>query len=397
MAAVTQPVDSRERLATLDVLRGCALLGVLLGNLHHLYAGRWATPQLTKPTGLDAAARWFMALFVESRAQSLLTLLFGLGFAIQLLRATERGEPVLSLYVRRLVVLFALGWMHVLLLWWGDVTWGYAVAGFALLLFRNVSDRTRLVAAVLLILGPPVIGQLWPGSLGALGDELFGEHARPRLSAATIAAMHGHDRVALAIAHAKLGIYWSIADLGYPLWLVGHFLIGYVVGIRRWFERDGAEHLAVFRALLWWGLPIAAAWLAWIVLARSGVLAGYELLRPAFVALVVLEQLGVLAQVGVYVAIVVLLMQRASWRRVLVILAPVGRMPLTTYFMQSLVCTFLFYGWGLHWSLPSDHVDLEIAAIIFACQIAIAHVWLRHFRFGPLEWLWRSLVYMKRI
>jgi uncharacterized protein len=389
-----QPVAPRERLATLDVLRGCALFGVLVGNLHMLYAGRWFTLDAAAPSALDTASEWFIWLAVEGRAQSLLTLLFGFGFAIQLLRATERGEPVMALYVRRLVVLFAFGWMHVLLLWWGDVTWGYAVAGFALLPFRGVSNRARLIWAAIFIFVPPVIDQL-PGVMGYFATAVFGPQCFERLSASTIAAFHGHDRAALTIAHAKLGVMWSIMDFGYPLWLVGHFLIGYVIGMRRWFDRDGADHLATFRKLLIWCVPITACGLAWTIAARSGLADFRALPMPAHMAIVVLDQLALLAQVGIYVAAIVLLMQRAWWRRLLSSVAPVGRMPLTTYFTQSLVCTFVFYGWGMNEPMASVAGELAIAAAIFAGQVAIAHVWLRYFNFGPLEWLWRAAVYLK--
>jgi uncharacterized protein len=386
-----QPVSQRERVATLDVLRGCAMAGVLVANLH-LYSGRYAHHEA--PTGLDTVAHWFMGLFVAGRAQSLLTLLFGFGFAIQLLRATDRGEPVLAVYLRRLVVLLAFGWTHVLLLWFGDVTWGYAVAGFALLPFRNVSNRARLIWAAIFILVPPIIDQL-PGVRGYFANLAFGDHYFERLSAGEIAAMHGHDRLALAAANAKLGVMWTIADFGYPLWLVGHFLLGYVVGMLRWFDRDGADHLAVFRKLLIWGLPITLCGFAWNIVVWTGTLADYEIATPVSMIIAALEQVTLLAQVGVYVAAVALLMQRARWRRLLVIIAPVGRMPLTTYFSQSVICTFLLFAWGLEWPMPTPWQELELAALIFAGQIAIAHLWLRYFNFGPLEWVWRTLVYLK--
>lgn len=97
-------------------------------------------------------------------------------------------------------------------------------------------------------------------------------------------------------------------------------------------------------------------------------------------------QVGTLALAAVYVAAVVLLMRRPRWRRVLSLIAPVGRMPLTTYISQSLLCTFLFYGWGLGWA---GHVAaarcIGLALLIFAAQVLACHAWLRWFRFGPLE------------
>jgi uncharacterized protein len=121
--------------------------------------------------------------------------------------------------------------------------------------------------------------------------------------------------------------------------------------------------------------------------------------REAGMALSVIMALaravGLVGQVAMYVAIVVLLMQRPRLRRLLVILAPVGRMPLTTYLMQSAICTFLFYGWGLGWSTPGAAACVGLGLGIFVVQIAIAHVWLRWFRFGPVEWLWRRVVYLR--
>jgi uncharacterized protein len=108
-----------------------------------------------------------------------------------------------------------------------------------------------------------------------------------------------------------------------------------------------------------------------------------------------LEELGVAGQTAMYVAIVVILFQRPTWRRIFGVLAPVGRMPLTTYLMQSLICTSLFYGWGLNWNTPSHAASVGLGFAIFAVQIAFAHLWLRAFRFGPAEWLWRTVVYWK--
>ena len=109
----------------------------------------------------------------------------------------------------------------------------------------------------------------------------------------------------------------------------------------------------------------------------------------------IVAQLGLLGQVAMYVAIVVLLMQRPAWRTLFCVLAPVGRMPLTTYLMQSLICTSLFYGWGLDWRTPPPAACVGLGFAIFTVQIVISHVWLRWFRFGPAEWVWRTVVYLQ--
>jgi uncharacterized membrane protein YeiB len=152
------PIAPRERVQTLDVLRGFAMLGVLLANLFVLYSYRFASSESPADDATaDTIARWFMALFVHGRAQTLLTFLFGLGFALQLLRARERAYSVLPIYFRRLLALFVIGWLHVLLLSWVDVTWGYATTALLLIPFVACSNRVRLVAAAACTLIPAVV------------------------------------------------------------------------------------------------------------------------------------------------------------------------------------------------------------------------------------------------
>jgi uncharacterized protein len=111
----------------------------------------------------------------------------------------------------------------------------------------------------------------------------------------------------------------------------------------------------------------------------------------------VARELGLLGLAGAYIAIVVLLMQRARWRRLLILLAPAGRMPLTTYISQSVISTFIYYGWGLGLAGKlHTAASVGLALVIFTVQVCLCHLWLRWFRFGPLEWVWRALIYGQR-
>jgi uncharacterized protein len=190
--------------------------------------------------------------------------------------------------------------------------------------------------------------------------------------------------------------------LAYFPQLLGRFLLGYVAGSLRWFDGDGAGRLALFRKLLVYGLAAFVLSGAFSVLLFAGVLARHKPIAgatpgaAAMVIMSVLQQLAILGMTAAYVGTLVLLMQRSSWRRLLAMMAPVGRMPLTTYISQSLICTALFYGWGLGWAGRVQAAGcVGIALAIFTLQVIAAHVWLRHFRFGPLEWIWRLLVYLR--
>jgi uncharacterized protein len=389
---MSEPVPPRERNVTLDVLRGFALFGVLVANLFVLYSMRVAQTEPEHRTDyIDVAAGWFMRIVVHGRAQTLLTLLFGFGFAIQLLRAEQRGERFLPIYLRRVAALFVIGWFHVVALAWVDVTWGYAIAALFLLPFMRASNRTRIVAAALLIATPTILYSI--ESLRPTLHTLLFAHPPPYYIQRFAAAVREGDRIAIIYHNIVMALLWGIGGnwLWYYPWLVGRFLLGYVAGAKRWFDRE-SDHLHIFHRMFVIGF---AGTLPNLAVAVFGFRAWeYEFGVAALGALI--YEVGVLSQTLMFIAIVVLVMQRPTWRKVLGILAPVGRMPLTTYLMQSLICTHLFYGFGLNWSTPSPAACIALSCAIFAVQIVFAHLWLRWFLYGPFEWLWRTVVYWRR-
>ncbi len=390
-----RPVAPRERVAVLDVLRGFALFGVLIVNIEGAFSTGWFRP--APGTGLlDVAANWFVRLFVAAKAMSLLTFLFGLGFAVQLARAEERGEDVRRMYVRRLLVLLGFGLFH-LTLWWGDVTSHYALIGFALLAFRRCRPRTLLVWAAVLVLVPQLVMAV-PGVTAAVRTALGQAASEDAVREAVVAGIRGGDYAAAVSANfVQLANYLALVAGWYPAWVLGRFLLGYYAGSRRLFDGDGAAHLPLFRRLLAWSAPIAVASSAVVSVIRSGLFAGHELLPSGQVAQAAVAEVAILAVTASYVALAVLLLQRPRWRRVLLIVAPVGQMPLTVYLSQTVIALTLFYGWGLGLSgKVGPAACLGISTAIFAVQIAACRLWLRRHRFGPAEWLWRTLAYGRR-
>ena len=394
MAPLT-PAEPRERIVVLDVLRGLALLGVLLGNAQRLYSGMFAGSFAGyTPTDLDIVASWFVALLVQSKAQTLLTFLFGFGFAAQLLRARERGEPVIGMYVRRLLAMLAFGLLHIGLVWWGDILWTYAVAGFVLLAFHNVSNRTRVIAAVILMFVPGAIMSL-PDMWTRAAALLYPPDAWESYTRDLLAAMRGDDHGELLWQQIRFFPLFSAAGIyAYQPWLVGRFLLGQVAGSLRWFDRNGADHLPAFRRILIWGAILGTAGLVFSVFQLLGWTRGAEETPVRGVLLAIFRELNYLGLAALYLAATVLLFQRVRWRRLLTAIAPAGRMPLTVYISQSVIMTFLLYGWGLGWNewlTPAGYVGLSFA--VFTFQVLACTLWLRRFRFGPLEWLWRAVVY----
>ncbi len=393
MPALT-PIAPQERISSLDVLRGLALWGVLLGNAFHLFSGHWA--EHASPSGaLDYAAEWFGAIVVQSKAQTLLTFLFGFGFAMQLLRARQRGANAMPIYVRRLLALLLFGMLHLTLLWWGDVMWTYALAGFVLLPFVGLSTRTQLLVALALSIASAV---LWTDAITAVIQPALVPMALRHAQTAELAQLIAHGSY-LSLVPAQLAyapVYVGASWPGYLAWVVSRFLLGSFVGARRWFDRDGAEHLRMFRRLAVWGAILALPGIALGTLEVFDLVQGIGDTVIGQIADGLAFETEMLGMVASCIGCVVLLMQRPRARRVLLLLAPAGRMPLTVYIAESMVCTFLFYGWGLGWVGRVTPIgSLGIAFALYPALVALCHLWLRYFRFGPLDWVWRSLVYLR--
>jgi len=383
-----------ERMAILDVLRGFSLLGVLVANMAIGFTGLVLLPRAevsAMASGIDGIALVVIEALFRRKSLTLLSFLFGLGFALQIERAEARGKPVVPTYLRRLGALFVIGAVHAVLLWWGDQLTIYAIAGVLLLLFRRASVRSLLIWAALLILVPRLLAAV--PAISRLLDP-FDPAKADAFTARVLAALRGHDPAdtfrmqALQTVHSQ----GSLAAWQY-LYNVGRFLLGYAAGRSRLFH-GGEERLPFFRRLLFWGIGISAVCTPISVASRVLLRRGVTIPLAVKLALVVPEEVGIIASTAVYLAALVLLMQRPAWERRLMVLAPVGQTALTCYLTQSLICAFLFYGWGLG---LMDRVGLALclpfSAAVFAAQIIASRLWLTRFRFGPFEWVWRTLTY----
>jgi uncharacterized protein len=173
--------------------------------------------------------------------------------------------------------------------------------------------------------------------------------------------------------------------------LLGIFLLGLLVGRARIFH-DPLAHRTVLRRLVGWGLPagLAVTVLLWVLHVSDA----FDLPRWFFLVGMPLNTLATLAMAAGYIAAATLLLERATWRPWLAHFGPVGRMALTNYIMQSVVCVLIFYMGGLVTN-PRPALSLMIAVAVFATQMVWSAWWLERYRFGPLEWVWRSLTYRR--
>jgi uncharacterized protein len=401
--------DASERLVLLDMLRGFALFGVFLANVHLWFSGRMflSRAQLDaafqSASWLDTAVNQAFPPLIGGRFITIFSFLFGLGFAVQLARAERRGASVVPLYTRRLGVMLALGLAHFFLLFQGDIVSTYALLGFGLLLFHRRSDRTLLLwAAGLIFLGPVLINtavrlpQLLdlPGAKEAA--KATQEHALALRAQVLEAFGQGSwlDTVTTGARYYRGDLFLSLCML-LPV-IAGRFLLGLWAGRHRLFH-DAAQHLGFFRRLFGWGLVVG------LLASGVGVLVGQLFTRKVILpgtlpwlpyVMGPVRHLAELGMAGAYVAGLTLLFQREAWQRRLAVLAPVGRMALTNYLLQSVLGVLFFYGYGLGlMGKLGPAAQLGLATGLFALQILFSHLWLARFRFGPAEWVTRSLTY----
>ena len=344
------PVSSRERIEILDVLRGLAVGGILIGNVQWFSGYGMVPPSIADQAPLaDQITRFLVHFFIEGKFYSIFSFLFGFGFAMQIARAEERGDINASLFKRRLVWLLIIGLLHAYLLWAGDILSIYALMGFALLLFRNKSSESLLKWAFWLMVVPIATYILLYIAFIALAPA----DIQARIAAGQI---EGWNQTVTTVRESSYLQIITDFNLNYVAGRYGGlifqmrlpkilamFLLGlyaYRIGV----FQNPSEQRSFIRRIMVWGLALGLIGnLAMAVLSGGE---GSFPPSPAGIAGVIGYAFGVPALALGIVASVVMLWQSDMPRRVLSVLAPVGRMALTNYLLQTIVCVTVFYGYG---------------------------------------------------
>jgi len=400
-SAQARPTEPGRRIAAIDMVRGFALFGVLLVNMYNFGA---TSPVWTST--IDQAAHSVMRVFFETKSWRLFSFLFGLGFALQLLRAETFEGRFWPRYLRRLAVLFAIGMGHALI-YDGDILMYYATLGVLLIPFRTAPPRLLVGLAVALLALCPVGNAVKP---------LLAEEARAPVESETdIAEARMGNRLLLQTHPYAVGSVTDVMKFNshaipphlteYPFDPEGTpaffamFLLGLYVGRKR-IAHDIEGNLPLIRAVAAWGVVLGlAGMLAERVLAFGW---GYRVfgdrganVGAEFVGDVAFAY-GSTALSLAYAAGIVLLSRIGRFRWLVTPFGPVGRLALSVYLTQSLAFTTLFYGYGLGFLGRTGPAGVsEFAILIFALQVVVCSWWVRRYRYGPAEWLWRALTYLQ--
>lgn len=397
-AATLSPITGAERIGELDVLRGFALCGVLVANVWLFFSGAFLRfPGLTedlRAPSVDTFVYLAINVLISGKAMTTFGLLFGAGFAVQLERSEAKQARFGRFFARRMTALLLIGLLHALLLWLGDILHLYALCGFLLLLFRKRRDGTLLVWGLLLFFVVPVLVSALPLLLSLFGAGPPG----PR-------RMGGAATTDLLLRIQEGGyLDWIRAHhelllIRAPVWALGllQSLCAFLVGawaIRRQLVQRARTRPDALRVVAILGLG-AGLLLATIITAAQYGPWEFPHAPWTWTAQFAARTFSTaLAAVG-YIALALLLFQRDRWRPFLELFAPVGRMALTNYLAQSVICVLVFYAGGLFGRVGAT-TALAISLVIFAFQLAFSRWWLARFRFGPAEWLWRTVSYGRR-
>jgi uncharacterized protein len=387
------PVPSVERITVIDCLRGAALFGILAANMRGFAAPAavYFRPELLWTGTGDRVVQGLIDWLVSGKFVTIFSALFGIGFAILIERAAARGRGA-AFYARRMLALLLIGAVHAFLFWWGDILISYAICGFLLMLFRKRTQRTvfwwgqGLYWFMLLLFAGFYIAVLFGAGPGG-----FPEPTREEIDKAIRTYASGSFADIFRLRAQE----WAMLNsfVVFLTRILGVFLLGLWIW-RQGYLQDVQGHLDWWRKVRNYSLPIGLVGNAVTVVVSS--LMHVNPMQPSLpmLGLFVVQSVAVPALSLFYASMVVLLYQDPVWRTRLEPFSYVGRMALTNYFLQSVICTTIFYSYGLGlFGTVGPLLALPLTLVVYGLQVPFSRWWLSRHQYGPMEWIWRRMTY----
>ncbi|TVR79979.1 MAG: DUF418 domain-containing protein, partial [Chitinophagaceae bacterium] len=396
----------------LDILRGIALFGILVVNLYI-----FSNPLAILAVNISPWTEWynqsyifFSRIFFEGKFITMFSFLFGLGFYIFTERLKIKELPVRRVFFRRMLLLFLIGLMHAVFFWPGDILASYAVSGIFIMLFLYRKDKTIkiwmgvILGAFLLFFTLLIFFIMWAMSMPEVADSIKEGFAEANQDFVEMLA-RGYE-VYLTGTYAEMMTYrwgeeipfaWTglfLAPMGIPF-IISMFLLGFLIG-----RKGLLQNPKLLRTLLIphrWKLLISGLLLSVVYalsyLYRDPVLFDYWLLIQMF-AIILGAPLLMLA----YSGFILKCLEDNKATAFLHRFVPVGRMALTNYIMQTIICTTIFYGYGLELIGRFEPIFIfPLAVVIYLFQMYLSAWYFKHYKMGPLERLWRMGTYLSRV
>lgn len=395
-------IAPNERIHTLDIIRGIAILGIVLANMMHFKSLGQLNPFILvdgyqMPDGLfNQISSLFITFFVEGKFYPMFSLLFGLGFYIFYDRLLQKDVRAGSVFSRRLTFLLILGLIHLIFFWHGDILFTYGVTGFFLLFFISRKPKTIMIWSVVLLAVSSVVVSLlyvmsgWLTHFGIqTGTVPASDFQATNEATMTVMAEGGYWE----IVGSRLG--GSISVIFGNIFLMPTILPLFLIGL--YMGKTGMFHDVGVHLGRWKRICIHSSWIGigFSVLTTAVM---HDLTPiPAYIAYGL--GFGIRMFTGpilmlFYVSALVLLLRKETRQKIMKPFAAVGRMALTNYLMQTLILVFIFHGYGLGlYGQVSSGIGLLLSVGVYVLQVILSTLYLKKFRQGPLEALWRKWTY----
>lgn len=400
-----QAITKTERIILIDALRGFALLGILMVNWMIIsWPQIWADMLHTEiwSSAIDKVAIWAVHYFFEYKFFSLFSFLFGIGFTVQFFKAEKEKTPFVSYYLRRQFVLFLIGALHALLFWPGDFLVLYSMQGVLLLLFRNAKTKTILISSVIIFLIPFLLTLGF--YLAASNDAGMMTQLQNEYTNTITPDLTQHNERSYAIY--PVGNFSQIFSMrmddtmrfykSLPFWWwnsFAMFLLGLYAGKEKFFQRmdemkDTLKKIFLISGITGIGGNIIFVW----------AYHNQNLFIPNMYNVIysMFHIISVPTMTLFYITGFYFISKTLNGKKLITLLAPMGKIALTNYVMQSIICNFILFGFGLGlYGSISPSIGLLFSMGIWLFQLVVSNWYVKRFSYGPLEYIWRSVIYKK--
>jgi uncharacterized protein len=394
-----QPLSERERIVSIDVLRGFALLGILPMNIQYFSMISAAYSNPTAYGNLTGVNYWVWLLchvLADEKFMTIFSMLFGAGILLMTSRIEAAGKPSAGLHYRRMGWLIGFGLAHAYLLWSGDILVTYGMCGMVAYLARKLRPRTLLILGLLTIAvasGTLTAYGIWSQHWSARDVQMATEDLwKPTLAevASEIKAYRGTWLDQMKFRAPDSARMETNFFVGFTFWRVtGLMLVGMALFKLGFFSarRRAPDYWTMITIALAFGIPLI------LYGTRRDFANGWDFRYSFFYGAQFNCWGSILVSLG-WVGAMMLASRAAALLALTRRLAAVGRMAFTNYIMHTLICTTIFYGHGFGLFGKVERIwQFAIVVVIWIAQLLLSPIWLKHFLFGPLEWLWRSLTY----
>jgi uncharacterized protein len=392
------PIAPAERIVSLDVLRGVAVLGILIMNIQSfsMIEAAYMNPSaLGDLTGLNKWISILSHIFADQKFMTIFSILFGAGILLMTSKAEARGGRSAGLHYRRMFWLLVIGAIHAYLLWHGDVLVLYALCSISVYWFRKLSPRKLLIIGLIFISVASLLSLAFGLSMPYWPEENYQDFAKvwqpsEQMIEDELAAFRGgwleqmpYRAKASATFQTFVFAIWGGWRAG-GLMLLGMAL--YKLGVLT-AQRTRRFYKTIMGIGFGLGLPMV---IAGVVYNHSTGWASQSMFFGSQ-----FNYWGSVLISLAYISVVMLLYFHFAQSKLVEIFAQVGRAAFTNYIAATIICVFIFYGYGLGlFGYVERYYQILIVLGVWAMQIVFTRIWMNRFKFGPLEWLWRSLTYM---